>query len=311
MKTVIITGGTGQIGTHLSNLLLKKGCHVIVFTHSKENKQPRHERLQYAYWNIETGEIDKAAIARADYLVHLAGANVAGKRWSKSRKAAIRDSRTQSSALLVKTLAETNNSIQAVISASAIGWYGPDTASSRKNGFIETELPAPDFLGETCRLWEESIEPVVGLGKRLVKLRTGIVLNNEGGALAEFKKPLKAGIAAILGSGSQVISWIHMEDICRMYLAAIQTETMHGAYNAVAPAPVTNKELTIKLARQMRNNAYISVHVPSFALQLALGEMSTEVLKSTTVNADKILQSGFDFKYNTIDAALAHLLGGK
>ncbi len=310
MKTVIITGGTGLIGKQLSTLLIKKGYSVIVFSHSQQSSNGQNSPL-IAHWNIATGEIDKDAIARADYIIHLAGAGVADKRWTKERKKEIVESRTKSCALLVKALQETQNNVTAVVSSSAIGWYGADTNASRKSGFTENELPSTDFLGDACRLWEESIEPVRALDKRLVKLRTGIVLSNDGGALAEFKKPLKAGIAAILGSGNQVVSWIHIDDICRMYLEAIQNEEMTGAYNAVAPAPVTNKELTLALAKRMRGSTYLPVHVPAFALKLALGEMSIEVLKSATVNANKVIQSGFAFSYPTIDAALAQLVQRK
>lgn len=310
MKTVIITGGTGLIGKRLSAMLIKKGYNVIIFSHSQQNSNEKNTP-SITRWNIEKGEIDKDAITKADYIVHLAGAGVADKRWTKERKEEIRHSRTESSALLVKALSEVNNNITTVVSSSAIGWYGPDNQTSQKKGFTENELSSPDFLGETCRLWEESIEPVTALGKRLVKLRTGIVLSNDGGALAEFKKPLKAGIAAILGTGSQVISWIHIDDICRMYLAAIQNEAMHGVYNAVAPTPVTNKELTLALAKKMRGNTYLPIHVPAFALKLALGEMSVEVLKSATVSANKILQSGFDFSYSSIDGALTQLTESK
>jgi uncharacterized protein (TIGR01777 family) len=310
MKTVIITGGTGLIGKRLSSMLIKKGYNVSIFSHSKQSNDKENNPV-IARWDIEKGEIDKGVIAKADYIVHLAGAGVADKRWTKERKKEIMSSRTESSALLVKALSEVNNNVTAVVSSSAIGWYGPDNQASQKKGFTENELSSPDFLGETCRLWEASIEPVAALGKRLVKLRTGIVLSNEGGALAEFKKPLKAGIAAILGTGNQVISWIHIDDICRMYLAAIQNDSMHGAYNAVAPAPVTNKELTLALAKKMRGNTYLPIHVPAFALKLALGEMSVEVLKSATVSAKKILQSGFDFSYSSIDAALTQLVENK
>jgi len=310
MKTVIVTGGTGMIGKHLTALLLKKGYKVIIFSHSQQNSN-NESNPSIAHWNVKTAEIDKAAIASADYIVHLAGAGVADKRWTKERKKEIVESRTNSSALLVKALQENENHIEAVVASSAIGWYGADTVASRKNGFAENELPTNDFLGETCRLWEESIEPVKALGKRLVKLRTGVVLSNDGGALVEFKKPLKAGMAAILGSGSQVISWIHIDDICRMYLAAIQNEEMAGVYNAVAPSPVTNKELTLTLAKKMRGNTYLPIHVPAFAIKLAFGELSIEVLKSATVSANKILQSGFAFSYSTINAALTQLIQGK
>ena len=310
MKTVIVTGGSGLIGKQLTALLIKKGYNVIIFSHSQQTNN-RQSNPSIANWNIATGEIDKDAVAKADYIVHLAGAGVADKRWTKERKREIVESRTKSGALLVKTLQEVDNHVTAVISSSAIGWYGPDTSASSKNGFTEEELPSSDFLGEACRLWEESIEPVRTLDKRLVKLRTGIVLSNDGGALVEFKKPVKAGIAAILGTGSQVVSWIHIDDICRMYLAAIQNEEMIGAYNAVAPAPVTNKDLTLSLAKKMRGNTYLPVHVPAFALKLALGEMSIEVLKSATVSANKILHSGYDFSYSTIEAALTQLIKSK
>jgi len=298
------------IGRQLTALLVKKGYSVILFSHSQQSSNGQGNP-SIAHWDIARGVIDKSAIAKADYIIHLAGAGVADKRWTKERKKEIVESRTKSSALLVNALQESENSVNTVVSSSAIGWYGADTSASSKNGFTENEPPSTDFLGETCRLWEESIAPVKEMGKRLVKLRTGIVLSNEGGALTEFKKPLKAGIAAILGSGNQVVSWVHIDDICRMYLATIQNDEMTGAYNAVAPAPVTNRELTLALAKRMRGNSYLPVHVPAFALKVGLGEMSIEVLKSATVSANKILQSGFAFSYSTIAAALAQLIPSK
>ena len=307
MPTVIITGGTGLIGSRLSARLIAEGYDVIIFSHSKKEKT-NPNGAQVKHWDITTGEIDKDAIAKADYIVHLAGANVAEKRWTDSRKKAIRDSRTKSSALLIKALRETPNRVSAVISASAIGWYGADSFESRQNGFTEQAPPANDFLAQTCRLWEESIKPVTELGKRLVKLRTGIVLSNEGGAFVEFKRPVQFGVAAVLGNGRQVVSWIHEEDICRMYLYAIQNNHVIGAYNAVAPAPVTNQQLTLTLAKEMRGKLYLPVHVPQFALKLLLGEMSTEVLKSTNVKADKIVQSGFTFLYPDLPAAIHELV---
>ena len=143
------------------------------------------------------------------------------------------ESRTKSSELIIKALKENSNKVKALVSASAIGWYGPDI--SNDNVFKETHKANNDFLGETCKLWEESIEPVATMGKRLVKLRTGIVLSKNGGALKEFIKPLRLGVAAILGNGKQMISWIHIDDLCRMYIEAIENESVNGVYNAVAP----------------------------------------------------------------------------
>jgi uncharacterized protein len=283
-------------------MLLSKGYDVIILTRQPRN--PRQGNIQYALWNTEKNEIDASAIAKADHIVNLAGAGVADKRWTTQRKLEIAESRTRSAALIVKALKEMPNKVTTVISASAIGWYGADTKESRQYGFRE-EAPADrHFLGETCRLWEAGIEPVKELGKRLVRFRIGIVLSEEGGALKEFSRPLRFGIAAILGSGEQVISWIHIEDLCRMFVYAIENESLIGVYNAVSPAPVTNKALMLTLAKKRRGKVFIPVHIPAIALKIALGEMSTEVLKSATADSHKIRDSGFTFLYPTLTAAL-------
>lgn len=309
MPAVLITGGTGLIGTTLTKHLTAKGYEVILL--SRKKIMPAENKLiSYATWNIEKQQIDTAAIIKADYIIHLAGANVMEKRWSENFKKKIVESRTETSKLLIKTLSEVPNQLKAVISASAIGWYGNDHSKKEKikQDFIETDPPDKTFLGETCKLWEESIEPITQLNKRLVKLRTGIVLSNDGGAFAEFKKPLKYGIAAILGNGKQIISWIHIDDLCRMYIYAIENENMHGSYNAVAPSPVKNKLFTLKLAEIMRGKFYIPVHVPQFLLKLILGERSIEILKSATVSCVKIKGEGFTFLYPSIDTALKQLI---
>jgi uncharacterized protein len=305
MPAVLITGGTGLIGKALSELLLQRGYKVIVLTRAVPKQIPAKDTgVSYAIWNVAKQTIDIDAVQKADYIIHLAGAGVADKRWTKKRKKEIITSRTKSSSLLVKTLKENSNQVKAVISASAIGWYGADPTIPNPHPFTETNPADENFLGETCRQWEESIEPVVKLGKRLVKMRTGIVLSKEGGALNEFMKPLRFGIATILGNGKQVISWIHIDDQCRMYLQAIEDEKMEGVYNAVAPKPVNNKELTLRLAKAVKNKFYIPIYVPSFILKLVLGQLSIEVLKSATVSAEKIRSAGFVFQYPTIDAAL-------
>ena len=307
MATILITGGTGMIGTKLVPLLVAQGYDVIILTRSSPT-MGSSQNIRYAHWDIDKQTIDADAISNADHIIHLAGAGVADKRWSAQRKQEIVDSRTQSSALIVKALKEIPNSVQTVVSSSAIGWYGADTVSSKQKGFGEEATADKSFLGNTCRLWEKSIDPVTEQGKRLVKLRTGIVLSNDGGALQEFKKPLKAGVAAILGDGKQVISWIHVDDLCLMYLYAIKNPEMNGVYNAVAPVPVTNEYLTVALAKQMRGSFYIPVNVPSFALKMVMGEMSIEVLKSATVSAQKIQLAGYNFLYPTVEKALANLL---
>ncbi len=304
MATILITGGTGLVGTRLTEMLAGGGYDVVILTRNPANINENRAGVRYAEWDLEKQTIDRKAIETADHVIHLAGAGVADKRWNEKRKQEIVNSRTQSSALLVRALREIPNNVETVVTASAIGWYGADTKTSRKEGFAETAPADEAFLGQTCRLWEESIEPVTMLGKRLVTLRTGIVLSSAGGALQEFVKPLKFGVATILGDGKQVISWIQVDDLCRMYLWAIENKQVSGVYNAVAPAPVTNKQLTLALAEKLRGKYYVPLHVPSFVLKIVMGEMSIEVLKSATVSSSQIEATGFKFLYPDILSAL-------
>ena len=311
MSTILITGGTGLIGSALSRMLVARGHRVIILSRGGKGGAmgAASEMPAMAHWDPYKEVIDPEAIRSADFIVHLAGAGVADKRWTDRRKKEIVESRTRSSALLAKALKEIPNKVQAVISASGIGWYGPDPAIPNPRPFVETDPVDDDFLGETCRLWEESIAPVAALGRRLVILRTGLVLSNEGGALSEFKKPVKLGVAAILGSGRQVMSWIHIEDHCRLFLHAIEDGSWSGVYNAAAPQPVNNRTLTLELARRIKGRYFVPVYVPSLLLKIIVGELSIEVLKSTTVSIEKIHKGGFQFLYPSIQSALDNLTG--
>jgi uncharacterized protein len=302
MQTVLITGGTGLAGTALTALLVQKGYRVIILSRSKRAKNTQSPAVSYAQWDVAAQTIDVAAVQEADFIVHLAGAGVMDKRWTNAYKKEIVDSRVRSSELIVNTLTNNPNKIRAVISASAIGIYGPDTAPAVP--FTEDTPADNSFLGNTCRLWEAAIEPVSTLGKRLVKLRIGIVLSRNGGALAEFEKPLRMGVAAILGNGRQIISWLHIDDLCGAILFAIENDSLSGTFNAAAPAPVSNKALTLTLARQMKGKFFIPIHVPAFVLKLILGEGSIEILKSTTVDCKKIQLAGYQFTCSDIKNAL-------
>ncbi|MEP7257950.1 MAG: TIGR01777 family oxidoreductase, partial [Flavitalea sp.] len=292
METILITGGTGLIGKTLSQMLIAKGYQVIIL--SRSAKPPRGG-LSFAVWDIQNETIDLEVIRKADHIIHLAGAGVADKRWSAKRKREIVDSRVKSGELLVNALKNNNHQVKTLVSSSAIGWYGPDPSIPNPHPFVESDPPAKDFLGEACKVWEQSVQPITQQGIRLVVLRTGIVLSNDGGAFVEFKRPLAFGLATILGSGKQMISWIHIDDLCRIYISAIENNKLQGTYNAVAPHPVSNKEMVLKMASRMRGKTFMSIHVPAFALKIALGEMSIEVLKSATVNSKKISQAGFNF----------------
>ena len=291
-----------MIGTAITNKLISKGHEVIILTRDK-SKYTNDSSLSYAEWDLEKQTIERAAIEKADHIINLAGAGVADKRWTEKRKQEIRDSRVKAGQVLVKSLNKIPNKVQSVINASAIGWYGPDGQHRIERPFTESDHAFTDFLGSTCLQWQQSIEPVRELGKRLVIIRTGIVLAKKGGAFPEFVKPLKFGMATILGSGKQIVSWIHINDLVNIYIYAIENADMKGVFNAVAPHPVTNKDLILSIARA-RKRFFIPVKVPSFVLKTVLGEMSVEVLKSATVSGRKVMDEGFQFQFSNITSAV-------
>lgn len=303
METVLITGGTGLIGKALTKYLLNKGYSVTILTREPHSYKDA-DKLNYAAWNVKAKTIDVKALQNADFIIHLAGAGVVDKKWTNSYKEEIINSRTESSRILIQTLKTVPHKIKAIVSASATGWYGPD--KQKDQYFKEDEPASQDFLGQTCLLWEQSITEAELLGIRVCKLRTGIVLTPDGGAMAEFIKPLKGGVASILGTGHQMISWIHILDLCRMYHLGM-INNLQGSYNAVSPSPVTNKKLILTIAENIRGKFFIPVYVPSLMLKLMMGERSVEVLKSTTASAEKIKNTGFTFLFPTIEAAITQL----
>jgi uncharacterized protein len=301
MRTILITGGTGLVGKALVKHLVQKNYRVIILTRSIKNLMSS-ENVSYALWNVKENTIDVNAVVKADAIIHLAGAGVMDKKWTAEYKKEIKESRTKSSELLIKTLKNNVHKVQVIVSSSAIGWYGEDKIPGHY--FTENEKADVAFLGEVCKEWEESIEPAEALGIRVTKLRTGIVLSKDGGAYPEFKSSLKFGVASILGSGKQVVSWIHIDDLCRQYIFALENEYIHGSYNAVAPTPVTNKILTLTVANKVKGKFFIPVHVPQFALNILMGTRSIEILKSATVSADKIKKDGFIFLYPAVETAV-------
>ena len=312
-KTILISGGTGLVGTALTKFLKEGGWNIIVLTRNPNlayRKFGNKSGISFAAWDIKKGTIDAHAVASADALVHLAGSGIVDKPWTEAYRREIRESRVNSSRLLVQAIRDHGSKLTTVVSASAIGWYGADDPEHMV-AFTEDMPAAPGFLGETCLDWENSIKPVMELDKRLIICRFGIVLSNHGGALREFKKPLAFRVAGILGSGSQIVSWIHISDLCGIIQFAIEQENLQGVYNAVAPHPVSNKVLNLALAECIYGKGFMTMPVPEIFLKIFFGERSAEVLKSTTVSAEKILSTGFAFQFPDIHAAVKNLASGK
>jgi len=307
MEVVGITGGTGFVGGYVSRLLAARGDEVVVFTRNpRDHKQG--DRVSYALWDAAKGVCDKAALARLTGMVHLAGAGVADKRWTKERKREIRDSRVAATSFIVEQLRQYSPGCATFVAASAIGFYGPDITGMKS--FTEEASAYTDFLAGTCVEWERESQKADEFARTVV-LRFGVVLGAESGAYPQFARPLKFGVMPILGQGTQVTSWIEVEDLARMILYCLDDAKINGIYNAVAPHPATNREI-MEAIHQAKGGVAIPVPVPTFLLRLGLGEMSTEILKSCTVSAKRIVNAGFVFRYPEAVGAIKHITkGGK
>ena len=301
---VLITGGTGLIGTRLAEMLIDSGYEVALL--SREPAKSSH--FQGFRWNPRAGTIDEAAVPYADFIVNLAGASVSDGKWTDERKRDIMTSRLGGLALLHRELAKPGHHVRAFISASAIGLYG-DAGAKLVNEETPPALPTHDFLADVSHQWELAAAPIAALGIRTVIPRIGIVLSTEGGALPQMARPMKLGAGAALGSGKQYMSWIHLDDLCRLFIAMLDDVSWNGTYNAVAPNPVTNLEFTETLA-QVLHRPLLLPKVPAFGLKLAMGEMSDIVLASQNVSDQKVLAQGFEFEYPELRGALKALYAG-
>lgn len=304
MATIGITGGTGLVGNHLIPLLLSKGHEVVIFTRHIAGKTPG-TGCTYAQWDAEKQVCDAGALQKLNAVIHLAGEPVAAKRWTKQQKQKIRDSRVVGTRFLVEQLKTHAPNCRTFIGASGMGFYGPDNGTP----FTETQPAANDFLGETSREWEAEEQKAADFLHTVI-FRFSIVLAKEGGAFPKFVQPLSFGIMPILGGGKQILSWIHVDDLARLLLFALENTDIQGTYNAATATPLTNRQLMKEIATA-KGGLHIPIPVPSFLLKLALGEMSIEVLKSCTVSATKTLETGFVFGYPEISGALKDLLAKK
>ena len=297
MENVLITGGTGLIGSRLTELLIQNGYSVTYL--SREGGKVGDIR-KFA-WEPSEGKMDLDALLDADYIINLAGAGVFDHKWNKEYKGEILASRVNATHLIYEKLKGRSKWPKAFITASATGYYGADTGDKLN----KEELSAgDDFLAQVCRQWETAANYMETLGIRTVKIRVGIVLSKKGGALEKLEATVKRGAGAILGSGKQYISWIHIDDLCNLFIKALKDETMGGVYNGVAPNPVTNEELTQTLG-EVLHKPIILPNIPAFALKLMLGaERAETVLGSSKVSAEKVLKTGFKFNFQELKPAL-------
>ncbi|MEQ9402553.1 MAG: TIGR01777 family oxidoreductase [Cyclobacteriaceae bacterium] len=297
-QRVLITGGTGLVGSRLSELLTRNDYEVA---HLSRN--PTKGTIKSFHWDIKKGEIDKEAIKNTDAIIHLAGAGVADKRWTDKWKKEIRDSRIDSVNLLFEAVKNHNSRLEQFISASAIGYYGWDTGEQLIN---EEHEKGEGFLANVVDEWEEAVAKFDQIGVPNSKVRIGVVLSTEGAALVEMLKPIKMRFGAAMGSGKQYMSWIHIDDLCRIFLHLLENKK-EGIYNGVAPEPVTNKDFTRKLAKAVSKPLFLP-NVPSFILKLLVGEMQVMLTGGNKVSSKKIEDTGFNFQYPSLDSALKELL---
>jgi len=265
---------------------------------SRAEKQQKD--IQTFTWDLEKNEIQKEALETADYIVHLAGVSIGEQRWTRKRKQEIIDSRVKTGELIHRKIKEQNTELRAFISASAIGYYGTITSDKI---FTETDLPASDFLGETCRQWEKMTDDFKDLEIRTVKIRTGVVLTKQGGALSKMATPLKLGLGSAIGSGKQYLPWIHIKDLCDIYIKAIEDSQIEGAYNAVAPDHKTNKEFIRTLARVLKRPLWFP-NIPAIIMKLMFGKMSGILLEGSRISSAKLKEKGYTFLFPDLESAL-------
>jgi uncharacterized protein len=299
---VLITGATGLIGKQLVPLLLKNNIDVHYLSTSHNKLSSINGSLGF-YWNPDKEVIDEKAFAGVDAIIHLAGASIS-KRWTKSYKEEIIISRVKSAELLFTSLQKFPNQVSQFVSASAIGIY-PDSLTKIYN----EDSPETDsgFLGRVVTKWEQSADKFALGGIKVCKLRTGLVLSTKGGALPEIAKPINFGLGSPFGSGLQIQSWIHIKDLVSMYLFALEN-SLEGVYNAAAPNPVTNWEMTKAIARILGKPLFMPA-IPRWLMKLALGEMHQLLFTGQNVNPAKIMSLGFKFEFTVIDKALRNLYG--
>ena len=299
MKNILITGGSGLVGKHLTKIL---EAHKNEVTWIGRAKRESNFRQKYN-WDLEKGSIDRGWLQHTDTIIHLAGAGVADHKWTGAYKKEIYDSRIKSTQLLFNTLAKEEHSVKTLVCASAIGIYGNDCPER-----TDENAPAKNnFLAQVCDDWEKEARKFESLGIRVVIIRVGIVLAKEGGFVKAVATPAKWGLGAALGNGKMTTSWIHIDDLCGIFIKVGNDINMKGAYNAVAPNPVSNKQICKAISKALHRPFFLP-NVPSFVLKLALGEMASMILANQNISSKKIEKAGYIFRFDKVEEAIADVI---
>ena len=305
-KKIIITGATGLIGKKLSNSLINRGDEVIIFSRDAEKAKSIFPKAKECIeWNYRNPDLWKSKIENSDAVIHLAGINLFSKRWNESFKKAVLESREVSTKNLVEAINSCANKPEVFISASGIGYYG----DCGETLLVENSPKGNDFLADVCEVWESESRKIGEYGIRNVQIRTGLVLSLEDGALKQMLPPFKFFIGGPLGNGKQWSSWLHIDDIVGIYLHAIDSKNLSGAVNAAAPNPVRMKEFAKTLGKALHRPSIFPV--PKFVLKIVVGEAAEVVTASQKVDAQKILNSGYKFKFPDLYNAFQNLLNKK
>jgi hypothetical protein len=299
-SSVLISGGSGLVGGYLTSALLAEGYKVSHLS----RKTGQSGKVKVLRWDPQNNIIDPQVLEGVDFLIHLAGANIGEKRWTKKRKEEILTSRVDSARLLHKVISANGIRLKAFISASAIGYYGSVTSDKT---FKEDDLPATDFLGRTCKMWEEAADLFENSGTRTVKIRTAVVLEKSDSALSKLMKSARFGFLVKTGSGGQYMPWIHINDLCNIYLKVITDTEMNGAFNAVSPQHVTGREFIQTLGIVVKRPVF-PIPVPAIVLRAALGEMADVILKGSRASSDKLINAGYSFIFSNLQDALVNVI---
>lgn len=303
MAVILISGGTGLVGKALSNHLLSKGHEIRILSRNPKSTN----NIKSFYWDVEKNEIDEKAFDDVKHIVHLAGSGIADKRWTDARKQEIINSRVNSMKLISSIVKKKNIQLKSFVGASAIGIYGMITSDKI---FSENDKGQDDFLSQSCMQWENAYQEIQTLSNKNCTIRIGVVLSKDGGALKKLLPLFNIGLGSAVGSGKQYMPWIHIDDLVSVFHEALFNSNYNGIYNAVSSEESTNQSFSKQLAKSLSKPFFLP-NVPAFILKIIFGEMANVLLEGSRVNNQKLINSGFQYKFPSLNEALKAIVSEK